>query len=128
MSNLCDNPKLGHITTFGGNPLACAGASASLELLKKADFSKIEKHGSLWERELANHKSVKEIRRMGLFFYVELENADLVNETIMKGLDYGVLLFWFLSVPNAFRLSPPLNMTDEEASKGIELILKSIPQ
>ena len=128
MSNLCDNPKLGHITTFGGNPLACAGASASLELLKKADFSKIEKHGSLWERELANHKSVKEVRRMGLFFYVELENADLVNETIMKGLDYGVLLFWFLSVPNAFRLSPPLNMTDEEASTGIELILKSIPQ
>ena len=65
---------------------------------------------------------------MGLFFYVELENSGLVNETVMNGLDCGVLLFWFLSVPNAFRLSPPLNMTDEEASKGIELILKSLPQ
>ena len=127
MSTLSYNPKLGHITTFGGNPLACAGALASLELLKKADFSKIEKHGSLWERKLANHNSVKEVRRIGLFFYVELENSGLVNETVMNGIDCGVLLFWFLSVPNAFRLSPPLNMTDEEASKGIERILKSLP-
>ena len=126
MLNLSDNPKLGHITTFGGNPLACAGASASLELLKNADFYKIEKHGEMWERELTNHKSVKKVRRIGLFLYVELENSRHVNETVMKAIDCGVLLFWFLSVPNAFRLSPPLNMTDEEASKGINLILKSL--
>ena len=70
---------------------------------------------------------VKEVRRIGMFFYVELDTPDLVSETIMNGLENGVLMFWFLSVPNAFRLSPPLNMTEEESQVGIDLILKSLP-
>ena len=128
MSLLRDNPKLGHITTFGGNPLATTGAVGALKLLGKVNFDNIEKQGENWESKLKSHPSVKEVRRIGLFFYVELETPDLVSETIMNGLENGVLMFWFLSVPNAFRLSPPLNMTEVESQLGIDLILKSLPQ
>ncbi|MEC7654287.1 MAG: aspartate aminotransferase family protein [Bacteroidota bacterium] len=128
MSLLRDNPKLGHITTFGGNPLATTGAVGALKLLGKVNFDNIEKRGANWESKLKSHPSVKEVRRIGLFFYVELETPDLVSETVMNGLENGVLMFWFLSVPNAFRLSPPLNMTEVESQLGIDLILKSLPQ
>jgi len=128
MSLLRDNPKLGHITTFGGNPIATTGAVGALKLLGKVNFDNIEKRGANWESKLKSLPSVKEVRRIGLFFYVELETPDLVSETIMNGLENGVLMFWFLSVPNAFRLSPPLNMTEVESQLGINLILKSLPQ
>ena len=127
MEGLSDNPKLGHITTFGGNPLATSGAVGALRLLTDLDWNRIETQGASWEKQLLAHNSVKTVRRIGLYFYVEMESADVVTETVMKGLDEGVLLFWFLSVPNAFRLSPPLNMSDDEAELGIELILKSLP-
>ncbi len=127
MEKLSDNPKLGHITTFGGNPLATSGAVGALRLLSELDWNRIESQGASWEKQLLAHNSVKTVRRIGLYFYVELESADEVTETVMKGLEEGVLLFWFLSVPNAFRLSPPLNMSQLEADKGIELILKSLP-
>ena len=126
MVQLRDNPKLGHITTFGGNPLATTGAVGALKLLGEVNFDNIEKQGASWESKLKNHPSVKEVRRIGMFFYIELENPELVTETIMNGLENGVLMFWFLSVPNAFRLSPPLNMTEEESQVGIDLILKSL--
>ena len=127
MEKLSDNPKLGHITTFGGNPLATSGAVGALRLLSELDWNRIESQGASWEKQLLAHNSVKTVRRIGLYFYVELESADEVTETDMKGIEEGVLLFWFLSVPNAFRLSPPLNMSQLEADKGIELILKSLP-
>ena len=127
MSLLRDNPKLGHITTFGGNPLATTGALGALKLLGQVKFDNIEKQGVNWESKLKSHPSVKVVRRIGMFFYVELETQNLVSETIMNGLENGVLMFWFLSVPNAFRLSPPLNMNEEESKVGIDLILKSLP-
>lgn len=127
MAQLSNSPKLGHITTFGGNPLATSGAVGALNLLKRVDYDKVEQQGAMWERKLLAHNSVKEIRRKGLFFCVELDSELAATQTIKNGLENGVLMFWFLSLPNAFRLSPPLNMTDDEACEGIELILKSLP-
>ena len=127
MSQLSNSPKLGHITTFGGHPLATTGAVGALNLLKRVDYEKVEQQGAMWERKLLAHNSVKVVRRKGLFFCVELESESDATQTIQNGLENGVLLFWFLSLPNAFRLSPPLNMTDHEANEGIELILKSLP-
>jgi acetylornithine/succinyldiaminopimelate/putrescine aminotransferase len=126
MSDLSHSPKLGHITTFGGNPLACAGAVAALTLLKEVSWERVEKIGKLWEDGLSRIPAVKAIRRRGLFFAVELDNAEAVNKAVSNGLENGVLLFWFLSVPNAFRLSPPLSMTIEEAELGLSLIEKSL--
>jgi acetylornithine/N-succinyldiaminopimelate aminotransferase len=69
---------------------------------------------------------VKQVRRKGYFFAVEMESEEFVTKAIMRGLEIGVLLFWFLSIPNAFRLQPPLTMTDEEAEVGIALIISAL--
>ena len=126
MSKLSHSPVLGHITTFGGHPLACAGASAALGLLQRMNWTDVERRGELWENKLKSHPEVKVVRRIGLFIAVELKDAEAVKKTILKGLDVGVLLFWFLSVPTSFRISPPINMTEKEAEQGIQLIFEAL--
>ena len=126
MSQLSHTPTLGHITTFGGHPLACAGAAAALRLLKSINWADVERIGELWEGRLQSHPAVKEVRRIGLFIAVELKDAEEVKKTILKGLEIGVLLFWFLSVPTSFRISPPINMTEKEAEEGIQLICEAL--
>ena len=126
MSLLSHSPTLGHISTFGGHPLSCAGASAALKILKNINWDDVERKGELWEARLRSHSSVKEVRRKGLFIAVELNDAEAVKKTILTGLEIGVLMFWFLSVPTAFRLSPPITMTDDEAEEGIQLICEAL--
>ena len=104
----------------------CAGASAALGLLQNMNWTDVERRGELWENKLKSHPEVKVVRRIGLFIAVELKDAEAVKKTILKGLDIGVLLFWFLSVPTAFRIAPPINMTDEEAEVGIQLICEAL--
>ena len=127
MKQLSHSPKLSHITTFGGHPLPTAGAVGALKLLKTISWDRVEKHGNLWENRLKEHPAVECIRRKGLFMCVELKSDKEVSKAVNKGIEVGVLMFWFLSLPNAFRLSPPLTMTDIEAERGIELILESLP-
>lgn len=126
MAMLSHSPSLGHITTFGGNPVATAGSGAALTLLRGIDWKAIERRGSEWEKKLKAHPTVKNMRRKGYFFAVEMESEAHVTKAIMKGLEVGVLMFWFLSVPHAFRLQPPLTMSDEEAKTGIALILEAL--
>lgn len=126
MAMLSHSPSLGHITTFGGNPVATAGSGAALTLLRGIDWKAIERRGSEWEKKLKAHPAVKNMRRKGYFFAVEMESEAHVTKAIMKGLEVGVLMFWFLSVPHAFRLQPPLTMSDEEAKTGIALILEAL--
>ena len=122
MSLLSAGPKLGHITTFGGNPLITAGAAAALKLLADTDWVRIEKIGAQWESRLLACEKVKNVRRIGYFFAVDLESEELATQVILKGLDLGILMFWFLSVPNSLRLAPPLNMSEDDAEIGIQLI------
>jgi acetylornithine/N-succinyldiaminopimelate aminotransferase len=126
ISLLSHSPILGHITTFGGHPVATAGSGAALNLLKNIDWTAIERRGAAWEAQLTAHPLVKQVRRKGYFFAVEMESEEFVTKAIMRGLEVGVLLFWFLSIPNAFRLQPPLTMTDEEAEVGIALIISAL--
>ncbi|PCJ81550.1 MAG: aspartate aminotransferase family protein [Bacteroidetes bacterium] len=126
MKLLSNNPVLGHITTFGGHPVTCAGAVAALKLLKDIDFVALERRCDMWEQKLSSHSSVKCVRRNGAFFAIELKDAETTSRVILKGLEIGVLMFWFLSVPSAFRLSPPLSMSDEEAEIGIAMILEAL--
>lgn len=125
-------PSLGHITTFGGHPMACAGAIGALEAMSVLDFDKVEARNHAWQVALEGHAAVRHVRRLGAFIAVELDNANAVQKAVHAGLDrregHGVLLFWFLSVPHAFRLAPPLTCTDAEMDLGLELILKALDQ
>ena len=122
MSLFTSNPPLGHITTFGGHPICCAGALAGLEVLENENIvSKVEQKGVLFE-SLLKHKMIKEIRRKGLFFAIELENPDIVQKVVEGCKNKGLLSFWFLSCPESFRIAPPLIITEKQIALSCEII------
>ncbi|WP_107037881.1 aspartate aminotransferase family protein [Brumimicrobium mesophilum] len=118
------DPILGHITTFGGHPVVCAAAAAGLKVLSEIDYDEVNRIGQFIEDELLKQKLVKEVRRIGFMFAIDMENAEIVNEIVMKCMERGLISFWFLSHPESFRLSPPLTLSFEEAEKAIEIILE----
>ena len=124
MQLLASNPMLGHITTFGGNPVCCAAAVGVLNIVTANSFiHDIEEKGRLLE-QLLQHKEVKAIRRKGLMLAIELENEEKVNHAIELALKEGVIIYWFLSTRNCFRISPPLTISEEEISISCELLLR----
>lgn len=126
MELLSHDPILGHITTFGGHPVICAAASANLDVLTKIDFNEVEKIGKLIEKEISSHDQVLEIRRKGLMFAIDMKNDEVVSKVVEDCLQQGLISFWFLSHPNSFRLSPPLNISHEEAEEAIDIILSAM--
>ena len=124
MSLFTSNPPLGHITTFGGHPMCCAGALAGLEVLENENIvSKVEQKGVLFE-SLLKHKMIMEIRRKGLFFAIELENPDIVQKVVEGCKNKGLLSFWFLSCPESFRIAPPLIITEKQIALSCEIIIE----
>ena len=128
MSLFTTNPPLGHITTFGGHPMCCAGALASLEVLENENvISKVEQKGVLFE-SLLEHKMIKEIRRKGLFFAIELENTAIVQKVVEGCKEKGLLSFWFLSCPESFRIAPPLVISEEDIKTSCTIIKEVMDQ
>jgi acetylornithine/succinyldiaminopimelate/putrescine aminotransferase len=126
MQSLTENPMLGHITTFGGNPVACAAANATLQVIEEENLlAAVEEKGQLFE-ELLKHDAIKTIRRKGLFFAIEFETQEQVFALAEECLKQGAVTFWFLSIPNAFRIAPPLNITEHEIRKACDIIIKAI--
>ena len=127
MHSLTHNPMLGHITTFGGHPINCAAANTCINVLKEENWiAKSEQKGQLLEDIIAQSDQVKEIRRAGLFLAIEMESADKVAQVVERCLEKGLIGFWFLSTPTAFRLSPPLSITEKEISAAGETILSCL--
>ena len=128
MSLFTTNPPLGHITTFGGHPMCCAGALAGLEVLENENIvSNVEQKGVLFE-SLLKHKLIKEIRRKGLFFAIELENPAVVQKVVEGCKEKGLLSFWFLSCPESFRIAPPLVISTEEIKISCAIISEVMDQ
>ena len=124
MSLFNNHPNLGHITTFGGHPVSCAGALGYLNVLKTENIlQNVELKGKLFEKLLA-HCSIVEIRRKGLFFAIEMKNKDIVKRVVEGCKDMGVLSFWFLSCPESFRIAPPLNISESEIRESCSIINK----
>jgi len=127
LSMFTHNPMLGHITTFGGHPVVCAAASATLNVLQsEINWVQVEKIGSYIEKELGSLPQIKEVRRKGLMFAFDMESAEIVNKVVEACLEKGIITFWFLSHPYSFRLSPPLTITMEETSQSVSIIKEII--
>lgn len=126
MQSFTHDPMLGHITTFGGNPVCCASALATLEVLTEGDLlQNVERKGQLFE-SLLRHPEIREIRRAGLMFAIDFESAERVNRIVMAAKELGIICYWFLSHPYSFRIAPPLTITDDEIKESCALILKAI--
>lgn len=126
MELLTYDPVLGHITTFGGHPLPCvAGLAALHALLDERLIENSVPMGSLF-KDLLVHPRIKEVRGEGLMLAVDLGDAELVQRVVMGCLEKGVLGFWFLSCPTAFRIAPPLVVDEEQMREACRVILTEV--
>jgi acetylornithine/succinyldiaminopimelate/putrescine aminotransferase len=128
MKQLSYNPLLGHITTFGGNALACAAAAASLEVILEPGFMQAIPAKEQLIRKLLVHPEIIAIHGMGLLLAAEMRDNALVLKTMENCYAGGLITDWFLFADNCLRIAPPLTISDQEITKACEIILKAIDQ
>lgn len=127
MSTLIKNPSLGHITTFGGHPVSCAAANASLEvLLNSTHINEVRDKEEYIKSTLGAHPIVKEVRSSGLMMAVEPTKRKFLKHIVAHAFELGVIVDWFLFNNRSFRLAPPLIITMEELEQACSLLLKAL--
>ncbi len=127
MDTLQTNPVLGHITTFGGHPVCCAAGLAALNyLIDNHVVEAVEAKGALYEELMKQHPLVKEVRRSGLLLAVELGDAEKMYKIMELFKEAGIMSDWFLFCDTAFRISPPLTISEEEVRESSAIILSCL--
>lgn len=126
MNVLSQNPILGHITTFGGHPVSCAAALATLETLLQTNLIAEVKAKEALFRSLLVHPAIREVRSAGLWLAVELPDFDFVQGVINHCLESGLITDWFLFNSHSLRIAPPLIISEEEIRKACHIILEGI--
>lgn len=127
MSSLTHDPVLGHITTFGGHPVCCAAGLAAMRFLKdNRVVEDVERKGAMYESLLQDHPAVKEIRRSGLLLAVELGESEKLYKIMELFIQEGILSDWFLFCDTAFRISPPLVISDDEICDSVRIIRRCL--
>ena len=122
MDLLQDNPKLGHITTFGGNPVIASAALATLNELLETDLMEQTLQKEEIFRKLLNHRHIKEVRGKGLMLALIMDSPEIASEVILACKEKGLILFWLLFEPKAIRITPPLTITEEEIIEGCAIV------
>jgi len=126
MNTLTNNPVLGHITTFGGHPVCCAAADATLSvLLEEKIMDEVEAKEQLF-RSLLKHPKIKSIKGKGLLLSLEFESYEQNKSIIDKCIEKGVITDWFLFNSDSMRIAPPLIITEEEIQLACKAIVDSI--
>jgi acetylornithine/N-succinyldiaminopimelate aminotransferase len=128
MNLLSDNPKLGHITTFGGHPVIAAACLATLQELTETSIMTDALAKEKLFRTLLVHPLIKEIRGEGLMLAAMTENSEITNKVIFKCQDKGLILFWLLFEGCAIRITPPLTISIEEIQEGCKIILEAMDE
>ena len=127
MSCLKENPKLGHITTFGGHPvIAAAGLATVNEITQSNLMAEALRKEQLIRSIFKNHPKVKEIRGRGLMLALLVDTPEIATEIILNCMDNGLILFWLLFEGRAIRITPPLTITDDEIKEGCNILLKAL--
>lgn len=125
---LLTNPKLGHITTFGGHPVIAAACLATLQEVTETSLIPDTLEKETLFRSLLVHPLIKEIRGIGLMLAPMTESADITNEVILKCQDKGLILFWLLFEPCAIRITPPLTISENEIREGCQIIIEVLDE
>lgn len=128
MRHLQANPKLGHITTFGGNPVVAAAALATLQEVQTSGLMEETLKKEALIRKRLQHPQIKSIAGKGLMLAAEMENEAVVQAVAKKAMERGLILFWLLYETQFLRLTPPLSITYEEVEKACAIILESIDE
>ena len=127
MSVLSHDPELGHITTFGGNPVCAAAALATLQTILSEKLIKAsERKAKMIHETFSNHPHVLQFRQRGLFAALEFESFEKNIKIIQNCYNNGVLVDWFLFNLKSMRIAPPLTISEPELERGLEIISKGI--
>ncbi|MGE7777887.1 aspartate aminotransferase family protein [Chitinophaga sp. NPDC101104] len=126
MWSLTNQPVLGHITTFGGHPVACAAGLAGMKALLSENMI-----GGVFEKEklflsLLHHPKIKAVRSRGLMLAVEVEDFPSAKKAIDHCIANGVITDWFLFASNAIRFVPPLIISEEEIRQACAILLAAL--
>lgn len=124
MDLLTENPKLGHITTFGGHPVIAAACLATLREITETNLMEEALEKEKLFRTLLVHPLIQEIRGKGLMLAAMTADASITNEVILKCQDRGLILFWLLFEGCAIRITPPLTISNEEIREGCTIMLE----
>lgn len=127
LEDFTNNPCLGHITTFGGHPVCCAAGLAALNyLIDNNVVEGVEHKGLMFEQRLSRHSRILEIRRSGLLLALELGKAEYLYRLMEIFKEEGIMSDWFLYCDTAFRISPPLTISEAEIEECCTIIERSL--
>jgi 4-aminobutyrate aminotransferase len=120
-----------HGSTFGGNPVACAAALATLEVLQREDCYRraVDLGAGALERlrrEVGSHPDVRDVRGIGLMIGVELADKAVAGRVAARCLDAGVIVLSCGPNENVLRLAPALTITDHELAQGLDVLCQAI--
>ena len=128
MDLLSHDPKLGHITTFGGHPVIAAACLATLQEITETNLMAEALEKEKLFRSLLVHPLIKEIRGRGLMLAAMTETAEITNEIVLRCHKRGLILFWLLFEGCAVRITPPLTLSHDEIKKGCGIILEVLDE
>ena len=127
LEDFTHHPCLGHITTFGGHPVCCAAGLAALNYLMDNNIvESVEHKGAMFEERLIKHPRVLEIRRSGLLMALELGKSEHLYKLMEIFKEEGIMSDWFLYCDTAFRISPPLTISEDEIEECCTIIERSL--
>lgn len=124
MDLLSHDPKLGHITTFGGHPVIAAACLATLQELTETDIMTQTLEKEKLFRELLVHPLIDDVRGRGLMLAAMTKSDDITNRAILRCQEKGLILFWLLFEGKAIRITPPLTISNEEIKEGCGIIIE----
>ncbi|MGS4344560.1 aspartate aminotransferase family protein [Myroides odoratus] len=128
MNLLYDNPKFGHITTFGGHPVIAAASLATLKELVETDIMEQVLEKEKLFRRLLVHPLITEIRGRGLMIAPMTLSSEITNRVILKCQEKGLILFWLLFEGKAIRITPPLTVSEAEIEAGCAMIIAALDE
>ena len=128
MAKLQHSPKLGHITTFGGNPVIAAASLATLQELTETDLIAQTLEKEKLFRKLLVHPLITEVRGKGLMLAPLMINKEVANYLVLEAAKKGLILFWLLFEQRAVRISPPLTISMKEIETGCDIIISILNQ
>lgn len=120
------DPPLNHVTTFGGHPVSCAAAHASLQTLMSDDFESKAQNIEKTVREILQGEGIVEIRGRGAMLGLQLRNADLTQKVVKHCFEKGLILGWTLHSNSLIRIAPPLIIDQALLEESLQTISEAI--
>jgi 4-aminobutyrate aminotransferase len=124
-------PTGAHGSTFGGNPVSCAAALATLDVIEEEGL--LARATSLGGRARAalrallhDHPTLVDVRGVGLMIGVELADDAVAHRVQDNCLEAGLLVLTCGPGDNVLRLVPPLTVTDDELTEGLDILTAAI--